>query len=145
VRKKLKEALGQGPEPLRLAELREDGERRYTGEAISPHGTSYRLTVRTEGRSLVYEAEGGGRVLRGRTQKWSEPPWDERHPVAMQWVRGSALVLHVAGVVWPALGRLGLRRQYSQRTERILKVVAIVNLVFAVMWGYLFVMHWGAE
>jgi len=127
---------------LRLTDFRQEGEGHYAAEAKDPQGASYHVDVTVQGRTLSYKAEGKDRYLSG----WGnlpEPPFDEQHPQAMQWLRGLALVLQTAGAVWPALGRFGWRRRYSPRTETILLVCGAINAGFAAWWAYQIVINWG--
>jgi hypothetical protein len=134
VRRELARLLSES-EHLRLTEFREEGPGHYAGVAESPGGAKYQVTATTAGRALTYEADGGGRLLRGRANL-PEPPFDERHPEAMQWLRAAAIIVQGAGVVWPALGAFGLRRRYSRRMETILALAAAVNAGFVVWWIY---------
>jgi hypothetical protein len=100
------------------------------------------MTYQAESENLFHTK--GPEILRGG-MNLPEPPFDERHPEFMQWLRAVLCVLQTAGVVWPVLGRFGLRRRYSQRTETILTIFAAVNLGCALMWGYQFFTNLGAD
>jgi hypothetical protein len=142
VRRELAQRLEQS-EHLRLTEFREEGEGRYAAGAKSPDGATYHVTAKVHGREMTYEAEGGGRLLRGWIQL-PEPPFEEGHPLAVQWLRGLAFVIQAAGAVWPALGRFGWRRRFSPRTETILLVFGPINAGFAAWWAYQIALNWGA-
>jgi hypothetical protein len=150
VRRELARALANTSDHLTLTEFHAEGEGRYVGEAKSVSGSNYRVEVTTKGRSLTYQAEGDNLlptrdtgILRGSVI-WHEPPFDERHPEAMQWLRAALCALHTAGVIWPLLGAFGWRRRYSPRTEKFLTLFAAVNLGVALLWGYQFVTNLGA-
>jgi hypothetical protein len=144
VRKQLAPRLTQTDDHLALTELRAEGEGHFTGKARGASGTTYRVTATAKGRELNYKAEPEGRpekpsVIFGGTVVLTEPSFEDRYPQAMQWLRCALCVLHSAGVVWPVLGRFGLRRRYSPRTEKFLTLFAAVNLALAMIWGYEFV------
>jgi hypothetical protein len=141
VRRELARML-EGTEHLRLTDFHKEGEGQYAAEAKSPDGTSYHVQVTVQGRLLIYKAEGKDRYLGGR-KELPEPPFDEEHPQAMQWLRGLGFVLQTAGAVWPALGRFGWRRRYSPRTETILLVCGAINAGFAAWWASQIVINWG--
>jgi hypothetical protein len=145
VRKQLAPRLTQTTDDhLTLTELHGEGEGRFTGEARGVSGAVYRVTATAKGRQLTYQAEAKAvpgkttQIFRG-TLPLPEPSFEDRYPQAMQWLRGALCVLHSAGVVWPVLGRFGLRRRYSPRTEKFLTLFAAVNLALAMIWGYEFV------
>lgn len=151
VRRQLAQRLAANPEHLILSEFHQEGENSYAGKAEGPDGTTYQLKVTTQGRSMKWRAEGEQRFgkseppILGGWMTWAEPPFDERYPEAMQWLRAVACVLQSLVVVWAVLGPLGYRRRYSPRAEKILTVLAAVSLGFAMMWGYQFVTNRGAE
>jgi hypothetical protein len=127
---------------LRLTDFRQEGEGHYAAEAQGSDGASYHVDVTVQGRTLIFKAEGRDRYLGGR-KELPEPPFDEKHPQAMQWLRGLACALQTAGAVWPVLGRFGLRRRYSPRVETALALFAAVNAAFAAWWVYQIVINWG--
>jgi len=141
VRRELAQLL-EGTEHLQLTEFRNEGEGRYAAEAKAPDGTSYHVDVTVRGRTLSYEASGGGLVLHAQG-RLPEPSFEDRHPQVLQWLRGLALVVQTAGAIWPALGRFGLRRRFAPRTETILAVFAAVNAGFAAWWVYQIILNWG--
>ena len=144
VRTNLEKAFAANPKPedrLTLTDFQPDGEHRYKGTAKDVSSATYHLTITTKGRSLTFEAQPdrpGGNIRHGSAAPWPEPPFDERHPQFMQWLRGGLCGLHTVGVIWPMLGRFGWRRRYSPGTERVLSVFALVNVGFALFWGYMF-------
>ncbi len=142
VRRELEHLLRES-ERLRLTEFHEEAPGKYTAVAVGPGGVTYQITASTEGRVLLYSAEGGDRFLRGRANL-PEAPFDEQHPETMQWLRIAAIVVQGAGVVWPALGMFGLRRRYSRRVETILALVAAINAGCVVWWAMQVVSKWGS-
>jgi hypothetical protein len=142
VRRELARLL-EDTERLQLTEFHKEEDGRYTAEAKSQGGATYHVEARVQNHTLVYKADGGGRLLGGR-KVLPEPPFDESHPQAVQWLRGLALVIQAAGAVWPALGRFGLRRRYSSRTETLLAVFGAVNAACAAWWGYQIIINWGS-
>jgi len=152
VRKNLAKALAaHGEQPadhLTLTDFQPDGEHQYQATAKDSHGTTYRVKVTTKGRSLRYQAEpdhsdGAPSVILSGSTNCPVPPFDERHPDLMQWLRASLCALHTLGVLWPMMGRFGWRRRYSPTTERFLSVFALVNAGFALLWGYQYVNNLG--
>jgi hypothetical protein len=144
VRKQLAPRLTQTDDHLTLTELHGEGEGRFSGEARGNSGAVYRVTATAQGRQLSFQAEakavpGKATLIFRGTLPLPEPSFEDRYPLAMQWLRGALCVLHSAGVVWPVLGRFGLRRRYSPRTEKFLTLFAAVNLALAMIWGYEFV------
>jgi hypothetical protein len=142
VRRELVRLLSES-EHLRVTEFHKEAPGKYTAVAVGPAGVTYQVTASTEGRVLVYRAEGGGRVLRV-TANLPEAPSDELHPQAMQWLRIAAILIQGAGVVWPALGMFGLRRRYSRRVETMLALLAAVNAGCVVWWAMQLANNWGA-
>jgi hypothetical protein len=142
VRRELARLLSES-EHLRVTEFRQEAPGKYTAVAVSPGGVTYQVAASTEGRVLVYRAEGGDRFLRGRANL-PEAPFDELHPQAMQWLRIGAILVQGAGVVWPALGMFGLRRRYSRRVETMLALVAAINAGCVVWWAMQLANNWGA-
>src|SRR5262245_51819964 len=100
VRRELAQLL-DNTEHLHLTEFRQEAPGRYAAEAKGPGGAAYRVEVTTEGRTLIYRAESKDRFLRGR-MKLPEPPFDEKHPQAMQWLRGLAFLVQTLGAAWAA-------------------------------------------
>ena len=142
VRRELARLLAD-TEHLDLTEFHKEADGRNAAEAKSQGGATYRVEATVQDHTLIYKADGGGRLLGGR-KVLPEPPFDERHPQGVQWLRGLALVIQAAGAAWPALGRFGLRRRYSSRAETLLAVFGAVNVAFAAWWAYQIIINWGS-
>jgi hypothetical protein len=148
VRNELAKLLADREEHMTLTDFQPDGEHQYKATAKDSKGATYQLTVTTKGRTLHFDAkpdDPDGNFLSGYRGTWPEPPFDERHPDLMQWLRASLCALHTLGVIWPIMGLFGWRRRYSPTTERVLTVFALVNVGFALYWGYQYVNNLGAS
>ncbi len=153
VRRELTQEFKRRDPPLLLEDLRDEGEGHYTGKAEANLGGeiyTYTIAVTVEGRWMRYSAKGSsslageGPVLSGILPV-PPPTFRERHFELMQWLRAVAFVVQGLTVVWTVLGRFGLRRLYSTRAERVLVIVAAVNLGFALLWGYEFITNLRGE
>jgi hypothetical protein len=152
VRQAVAAELKKRPEHLILEDFHEDEKGRYSGTAeANSDGTvyQYKIEASVEGPWLRYKARGSnllgeGPVLSGAIPA-PLPTFRERHYELMQWLRAIAFVVQGLTVVWAVLGRFGLRRLYSPRVERVLVLVAAINLGFAMLWGYEFVTNFRGE